>query len=200
MPRTRSASPVNGRKLVVSPTGAGITHQVMGAIMRVALGTSPRAERISGPEKFPSSAEKDFFNTICHKQHRRCTSPTLARQWSPFSPEVRCGLDYWRLGVRAIFPASALRLLTSDPGAASIAAGQVGSGPLPLSAKKAPARQLRESNGATGPAPMGGVLAGPARAEEPPPAVPFGNVAKESRPPKARNHFVRAKPRGLEGE
>jgi hypothetical protein len=26
--------------------------------------TSPRAERISGPEKFRSSAEKDFFNTI----------------------------------------------------------------------------------------------------------------------------------------
>jgi hypothetical protein len=26
--------------------------------------TSPRAERIGGPEKFRSSAEKDFFNTI----------------------------------------------------------------------------------------------------------------------------------------
>jgi hypothetical protein len=26
--------------------------------------TSPRLERISGPEKFCSSAKKDFFNTI----------------------------------------------------------------------------------------------------------------------------------------
>jgi hypothetical protein len=26
--------------------------------------TSPRAERISGPEKFRSSARKDFFNSI----------------------------------------------------------------------------------------------------------------------------------------
>ena len=30
--------------------------------------TSPRAERISGPEKFRSSARKDFFNSICQKQ------------------------------------------------------------------------------------------------------------------------------------
>jgi hypothetical protein len=29
---------------------------------------SPRVERISGPEKFRSSAEKDFFNTICQKR------------------------------------------------------------------------------------------------------------------------------------
>jgi hypothetical protein len=28
--------------------------------------TSPRAERISGPEKSRSSVKKDFFNTICH--------------------------------------------------------------------------------------------------------------------------------------
>jgi hypothetical protein len=28
--------------------------------------TSPLAERISGPEKFRSSARKDFFNSICH--------------------------------------------------------------------------------------------------------------------------------------
>jgi hypothetical protein len=27
--------------------------------------TSPRADRISGPEKFCSSARKDFFNSIC---------------------------------------------------------------------------------------------------------------------------------------
>jgi hypothetical protein len=30
--------------------------------------TSPRAERISGHEKFRSSSRKDFFNSICHKQ------------------------------------------------------------------------------------------------------------------------------------
>jgi hypothetical protein len=29
--------------------------------------TSPRAECISGPEKFRSSARKDFFNSICHQ-------------------------------------------------------------------------------------------------------------------------------------
>jgi hypothetical protein len=29
--------------------------------------TSPLAERISGPEKFRSSARKDFFNSICQK-------------------------------------------------------------------------------------------------------------------------------------
>jgi hypothetical protein len=33
--------------------------------------TSPRAERISGPEKFRSSARKDFFNSICHQQTSR---------------------------------------------------------------------------------------------------------------------------------
>jgi hypothetical protein len=30
--------------------------------------TSPRVKRISGPEKFGSSAKKDFFNTIRHKR------------------------------------------------------------------------------------------------------------------------------------
>jgi hypothetical protein len=29
---------------------------------------SPRAKRISSPEKFWSSLQKDFFNTICQKQ------------------------------------------------------------------------------------------------------------------------------------
>ena len=29
---------------------------------------SPRAKGISGPEKFWSSPQKDFFNTICHKR------------------------------------------------------------------------------------------------------------------------------------
>jgi hypothetical protein len=29
---------------------------------------SPRTKRTSGPEKFRSSAKKDFFNTICQKQ------------------------------------------------------------------------------------------------------------------------------------
>jgi hypothetical protein len=29
--------------------------------------TSPRVKRISGPEKFGSSAKKEFFNTICQK-------------------------------------------------------------------------------------------------------------------------------------
>jgi hypothetical protein len=30
--------------------------------------TSPRAKRISGLKIFRSPTEKDFFNTICHKQ------------------------------------------------------------------------------------------------------------------------------------
>ena len=30
--------------------------------------TSPNSKRISGPKKFRSSAKKDPFNTICHKQ------------------------------------------------------------------------------------------------------------------------------------
>jgi hypothetical protein len=34
--------------------------------------TSPRADRISGPEKFCSSARKDFFNSIGQER----TSPT----------------------------------------------------------------------------------------------------------------------------
>jgi hypothetical protein len=29
--------------------------------------TSPRTKRISGPEKFRTSARKDFFNSICQK-------------------------------------------------------------------------------------------------------------------------------------
>jgi hypothetical protein len=33
--------------------------------------TSPRADRISGPEKFCSSARKDFFNSICQQATSR---------------------------------------------------------------------------------------------------------------------------------
>jgi hypothetical protein len=40
--------------------------------------TSPRAKRIRGSRKFRASAEKDFFNTICHKRTSQLL-PTVYR-------------------------------------------------------------------------------------------------------------------------
>ena len=42
--------------------------------------TSPRADRISGPQKSCSSARKDFFNSICQQRTHTCSSRRRGRQ------------------------------------------------------------------------------------------------------------------------
>jgi len=57
--------------------------------------TSPRVERISGPEKCVSSAKRDFFNTIGHqltwrRDHGMSVLPSEAEIVSESSLFVKC--------------------------------------------------------------------------------------------------------------
>jgi hypothetical protein len=54
--------------------------------------TSPRLERISGPEKFCSSAKKDFFNTIGPKPTSPIQPMTCASERQADIPATRVGI------------------------------------------------------------------------------------------------------------